>query len=108
MEKIFSALADPSRRKIIEHLHVENSTLLELSENFSISFQAVSKHIKILENADLVRKIKRGKYRELSLNRQPLIKATAWISFHANFWNDSFNNLEELINQQQYDESGSE
>lgn len=99
MEKVFSALADKNRRKIIELLHKEDSTLLELSEEFPVSFQALSKHIKILESADIITKKKRGKYRVLTLNRNSLKSTLEWISFYASFWNDSFDKLEGLINQ---------
>lgn len=100
MEKVFSALSDGNRRKIIECLHEENSTLLELATKFSISFQALSKHIKILEDAEIVVKSKKGKYKELTLNHVPLRQSLEWISYYANFWNDSFDKLDVLINQQ--------
>ena len=99
MQKVFSALADSNRRKIIELLHEDNSTLLEMSDKFSISFQALSKHIKILEDAEIVKKTRKGKYRELSLNRLPLKRSLEWISFYANFWSESFDKLDQLINQ---------
>ena len=100
MEKVFSALADGTRRKIIELLHEDHSTLLELTENFSISFQALSKHIKILEDAKIVMKTKKGKYRELSLNRDTLKQTFEWVSYYSKFWNESFDKLDELVNRQ--------
>ena len=100
MEKVFSALSDSNRRKIIELLHEDNSTLLELSEKFPISFQAMSKHIKILVDAELVNKTKKGKYRELSLNRNSLLPTLEWISYYSNFWKDSFDKLDNLVNNQ--------
>ena len=100
MEKVFSALADGNRRKIIELLHEQDSTLLELAEHFSISFQALSKHIKILEEAQLINKEKKGKYKILSLNRSPLQPPLEWISYYAKFWNDAFDKLEKLITPQ--------
>ncbi|NQY08863.1 MAG: winged helix-turn-helix transcriptional regulator [Flavobacteriales bacterium] len=98
MEKVFSALADNNRRKIIELLSKDDSTLLELSEQFSISFQALSKHIKILETAEIVTKKKQGKYRVLTLNRDTLKSPLEWITYYSQFWNSSFDNLEEEIN----------
>jgi len=100
MEKIFSALADNNRRKIIELLHKEESTLLELSEEFPVSFQALSKHIKILESAEIITKKKKGKYRVLTLNRNSLKSTLEWTSYYSSFWNESFDKLEELINQE--------
>ena len=98
MEKVFSALADSNRRKIIELLHESDSTLLELNEFFPVSFQALSKHIKILEDAQIVLKKKQGKYRLLSLNRESLELPLKWMSYYADFWNESFDKLEQLIN----------
>ena len=95
--KVFAALADPSRRRVIELLHEKDSTLLELVESFSMSFQALSKHINILESADLLRKEKQGKYRILKLNRKALQSSLEWMSYYSNFWNESFDKLEELI-----------
>lgn len=97
-DKVFSALADGTRRKIIEQLHEKDTTLLELAESFSISFQALSKHIKILETAQVLKKEKQGKYRVLSLNRDSLESSLKWISYYSNFWNQSFDKLDYLIN----------
>lgn len=96
--KIFAALADGNRRKIIELLHQKDATLLELNAHFPISFQALSKHIKILETAQLLTKEKQGKYRILSLNRVSLRLPLEWISYYSSFWNESFDKLDALIN----------
>jgi len=104
MEKVFSALADGNRRRIIELLHQNDSSLLEMSKEFSISFQALSKHIKVLENAGIVKKEKMGKFRNLSLNRTPLKQSLKWISYYSNFWNESFDKLDEIINNQNINE----
>lgn len=100
MEKIFSALADKNRRKIIELLYEKDSTLLQLATNFSVSFQALSKHIKILEDVQIVNKEREGKYRILSLNKNSLKLPLEWISYYSDFWNDSFDKLDKLINTQ--------
>lgn len=96
-DKIFSALADKSRRKIVEILHEKDSSILELTESFSMSFQALSKHIKILEKAKIVSKKKYGKFVICSLNNQALRTSLQWISYYSNFWNESFNKLDSLI-----------
>ncbi len=101
VETVFSALADPTRRKIIELLYQKDSTLLEIADHFSMSFQGLSKHIKILENAQILNKKKQGKYRVLSLNKNSLRHPLEWISYYSDFWNDSFNTLDELINSKQ-------
>ena len=103
IDKIFSALADPNRRKIIELLHEKYATLLELSEYFPISFQGLSKHIKILESANLLVKQKKGKYRILTLNRSSLKLPLEWISIYSDFWKVSLDKLEQIINQSRSD-----
>ncbi len=100
MEKVFSALADGNRRKVIELLHQGDSTLLELSERFPISFQALSRHIKILEAAEIVDKRKEGKYRVLTLKPESLKEPLKWISHYSDFWNESFEKLHKLIDRQ--------
>ena len=96
-DAVFSALADKNRRKLVELLHKEDATLLDLSKNFPISFQALSKHIKILESAQILSKRKQGKYRVLSLNRNSLESSLKWISYYSDFWNESFDKLDDLI-----------
>jgi len=96
-DMVFSALADANRRRIVELLHEGDSTLLELSDAFDISFQALSKHIAILERAQVVQKTVQGKYRPLSLNRSALRDSLQWISFYSSFWNQSFDKLDDLI-----------
>lgn len=94
---IFSALADKTRRRVVELLHEEDATILGLSDHFSMSFQALSKHIKILENADIVKKSRHGKFFMCSLNHDTLKTSLKWISYYSNFWNGSFNKLDKLI-----------
>ncbi len=96
-DKVFSALADKSRRKVVEMLHKKDSTILELSEAFTMSFQALSKHIKILESAGIIAKKKEGKFVICSLDHEALKNSLKWISYHSNFWNESFNKLDKLI-----------
>ncbi|MEM7367573.1 MAG: metalloregulator ArsR/SmtB family transcription factor [Bacteroidota bacterium] len=101
---VFSALADKNRRKIVELLHAKDSTLMELSELFSdFSFQALSKHINKLERAGILHKRKEGKYRVLSLNRHAFRESLRWMSFYSNFWNESFDQLDALIQQKKSD-----
>ena len=91
---LFAALADGNRRKIIELFHEEDSTLLELQKHFTVSFQALSKHIKILENAGLINKKKDRTFRRLSLNKEALKPVMGWVSYHSDFWQTSYARLE--------------
>ena len=96
-DKIFHALSDKHRRRIIELLHEQDSTLQELSGSFPVSFQALSKHIKVLEDARLLSKQIQGKYRILSLNPAVLKQSIEWMSYYSNFWNEGFDKLDDLI-----------
>ena len=101
MDVVFSALSDGNRRRIIEILHGKDSTVMELAESFSTSFQAVSKHIQILEEAGIVTKKRRGKYKVCSLNAQSMKETLNWIAYFSWFWNKSFDRLDALIKQKE-------
>lgn len=103
-ERVFSAIGEKNRKKIVELLYQGDSTLLELQKEFDISFQALSKHVKILESSGIVTKHKKGKYRVLSLNKKSLLVGLHWISHYADFWNESFDKLEAKINERNKDE----
>lgn len=101
---VFSALADKNRRQVIELLRSEEKTIQELHDSFDFSFQALSKHIRILEEAQVLRKRKHGKFVYCSLNHIALQGPMKWISYHSSFWNDSFDQLGEIIRRQKGDE----
>ncbi|MEO9802607.1 MAG: metalloregulator ArsR/SmtB family transcription factor [Reichenbachiella sp.] len=102
-DKVFSALSDGNRRKIIELLHNKEASIIELAEFFPISFQALSKHVNILESAQILNKEKKGKYRVLSLNQKALQTSLEWISYYSNFWNESFDKLNVIIGESKTD-----
>ncbi|MES2789476.1 MAG: metalloregulator ArsR/SmtB family transcription factor [Planctomycetota bacterium] len=81
MDKVFKALADASRRQLLDRLHVENGqTLGQLCENLAMTRQAVTKHLKLLEEANLVATIKRGREKLHFLNPVPIHEiAERWI-----------------------------
>ena len=75
MEEVFKALADPSRRRLLDRLHEDNGqTLAQLSGNMGMSRQAVMKHLAVLEDANLVTSIKRGRERLHYLNPIPIVE----------------------------------
>jgi DNA-binding transcriptional ArsR family regulator len=93
----FSALADPTRRSILARLAQGEATVNELAAPFSISLQAVSKHLKVLERAGL---ISRGKDRQLRPSRiqgAALRDAAAFLEDYREFWDDSFDRLGEHL-----------
>jgi DNA-binding transcriptional ArsR family regulator len=80
------ALADPTRRAIMHRLLEGEARVTELARPFSISLNAVSKHIRMLERADLVRRRRAGREHFLSLNPRPLDEVSAWIETQRAFW----------------------
>ena len=82
----FQALADPTRREILSRLSRGESTLKELAEPFDLSLQAVSKHVKVLENGGLIHRRKRGRTTYLTLNRQALQQLQDWVGQFHPYW----------------------
>lgn len=99
LDTIFSALADPTRRRILEKLKGRDYTIVELSGLFAMSLPAVSKHLKILDQAKLLKKEKEGKYTVCRYNPKTFGKAIKWIDKQYRFWNDGFDSLENLMDQ---------
>ena len=79
LSAVFGALADPTRRGIIERVRVESKTVAELASDFAISLPAVSKHLKVLDKAGMVHRAKSGKYILCSYNPEPGQAAMKWI-----------------------------
>ena len=103
LNKVFSALSDPNRRKILEMLNQDDSTLLELASSFDVSFQAISKHLKVLEDAQLLTKEKQGKYYICKYHPDKLKDAVDWISKHHKFWQNNFDRLDSFLSENKDD-----
>ena len=100
----FAALADPTRRAILARLATGEATVNELAEPFTVSLQAVSKHLKVLEHAGLISRGRNAQYRPCRLEAEPLDGAIDWIERHRRIWTDRFDRLEQhLKNIQQAD-----
>src|SRR5262250_1147699 len=91
----FSALADPTRRAILQRLAEGERTVNELAEPFHISLPAISRHLKVLEQASLITRIRDAQRRPCRLNAAALERAADWLDFHKRFWSESFDRLEE-------------
>lgn len=97
LSSVFSALADPTRRSIIEKLKAKDCTIGELSKLFKISLPAVSKHLNVLHNARLLDKTKDGKFIICRFNPEPFNIALKWINKQHQFWNEGFDALEKYL-----------
>ena len=103
LDAVFSALADPTRRRIIVQLARGPSTISELAEPFAMTLPAVSKHLRVLERAGLLRRERDGWYHRCSLDARPLEPAIAFIVQYRTFWQDT---LEELARHVEQPEGG--
>ncbi len=94
------ALADPTRREILQRLASGEARVTDLAEPFPISLNSVSKHIRILERADLVRRQRRGREHVLSLNPQPLDEVAAWVESQRSFWAEKLTALDQMLQEE--------
>lgn len=93
----FKALADPTRRALMQQLSKGEATVNELAEPFDLSIQAISKHLKVLESAGLVEKDRRGQLRPTTINGAPLKQAADWLLGYSSFWDDSLDRLDDHL-----------
>lgn len=101
LDYTFAALADPTRRRILEHLARGEHCVTDLARPHRMSLPAVSKHLRVLETAGLVRRQRDGRVHRLKLETKPLQQALAWIEEYRRFWETSFDRLDEYLKQLQ-------
>jgi DNA-binding transcriptional ArsR family regulator len=94
---VFAALADPTRRSILERLADGEATVNELAGLFPVSLQAVSKHLKVLERAGLISRGREAQWRPARLNGRSLGDAADWLDRYRVFWEGSFDRLDEHL-----------
>ena len=94
---IFSALADPTRRAILERLARGEASGTELARPFSISVPAISKHLRVLKNADLILHRKDGRKHLFRLAARPLKEAATWLEHYQQFWETQFDSLDTYL-----------
>lgn len=101
LDRTFMALADPTRRAILARLALGEATVMELAEPFEISQPAISKHLKILERAQLISVEKDAQRRPRKLAAQPLAEANAWLEDYRAVWEANFERLDGLLEELQ-------
>ena len=94
LDRVFHALADPTRREILNMLTRRQYTIGELADPFRMSLAAVSKHIKVLEEAGLLTRARNGRIHRCTMNAAPLKDAQKVISFYQKFWEQQFRSLD--------------
>ena len=100
LDRIFSALADPTRRAILERLAEREATVNELAEPFAVSLPAISRHLKVLERAGLIARARNGKARPSRLRAEPLDDAVSWIESRKRTWDARMDRLDIHLQQQ--------
>lgn len=94
---MFNALADRTRRALLARLQRAPAKITDLAEPFDMSLPAVSKHVRVLEHAGLVRRTVDGRVHNCALDAKPLAEADRWIAHYRVFWEDSLEALADLV-----------
>ncbi len=97
LDAVFAALADPTRRAIIERLSRSEARVTEVAEPFPISLNAVSKHIRVLEASGMVERHKKGRDHFLSINTRSLDEVDGWIERTRRYWEARLDAMEDLL-----------
>jgi DNA-binding transcriptional ArsR family regulator len=97
LDSVFAALSDPTRRRILHLLARAESCVTELAKSFSVSLPAISKHLRVLEKAGLIRRERDGRVHRLRLEAKPMRDAAAWIERYRGFWERQFDALADYL-----------
>jgi len=97
LDLTFSAISDPTRRDILSRLAQGEVSITELASPYSMTLPAISKHIRVLETAGLVKRAKRGRVNYCRLNAEPMQEATKWLLFYQRFWDTKLDALEDFL-----------
>ena len=100
LDDVFNALCDPTRRAILTRLTDADARVTDIASAFPISLNSISKHIRMLERAGLLRRSVVGRDHVLSLNAAPLADAAQWIEHYRHFWDGRLAALEEFVTRQ--------
>ena len=100
----FAALADPTRRAILAHLAKGEASVTELAKPFEMSLPAISKHLKVLERAGLIVRGREAQWRPCQLNAEPLKDVEDWLEQYRQFWEESFDRLDDYLHELQTQE----
>jgi DNA-binding transcriptional ArsR family regulator len=97
LSETFGALADPTRRAILARLTSGEASVTGLSEPFAMSMPAISKHLKVLERAGLIARGREAQWRPCRLQAAPLQDVAAWVEHYRQFWEQSFDRLDDYL-----------
>jgi DNA-binding transcriptional ArsR family regulator len=106
LDAVFAALADPTRRAIIERLSRSAARVTEVAEPFRMSLNAVSKHIRVLEASGVIERHRQGRDHILSINTGALDEVDGWIDRMRHYWGERLDAMERLIGELKKDRKG--
>ena len=101
LDPIFGSLADPTRRDILSRLLEGEMNVSEVAEPYDMSLAAVSKHLKILREAKLIRKRREGKQQMVSLAPEAMMQAMQYFTQYERIWHERFDRLEMILNEEE-------
>jgi DNA-binding transcriptional ArsR family regulator len=97
LDTVLTAVAHPARRAILDRLAGGPARVTDIAEPFAMSLNAVSKHLKVLEHAGLVRRTRQGREHTLELDPAPLREVARWLHPYEQFWSDALDRLESFF-----------
>jgi DNA-binding transcriptional ArsR family regulator len=97
LDAVFGALADPTRRAILARLTEGDANVAEIAAPFQVSQPAISRHLKVLEQAGLISRTRRATARLSHLEAEPLREATTWLARYREYWDESYDRLDALL-----------
>src|SRR5450631_3857776 len=97
LNRTFAALADPTRRRILAHLAGGDQCVTDLAGPHKMSLPAVSKHLRVLERAGLLRRLRYGRVHQIHLKAEPLRRAAQWVEEYRKFWEGSLDRLADYL-----------
>ena len=101
LDRVFQALSDSTRRSILRNLAKGERSVSKIAEPFELTFAAVSKHLKVLESAELIGRRKQGSFQMIKLNPKNLKTADQWLRFYEQFWSSRMDALKTLLEEKE-------
>jgi DNA-binding transcriptional ArsR family regulator len=103
LDSIFHALSDSTRRSILRDISSNEKTVGEIAKPYRMSLAAVSKHLKVLESAELIARERRGSFQIVRLNPELLKPAEQWLAYYEKFWNQRLDALQNILEGEEHE-----
>lgn len=97
LDLVFSALSDATRRGMLAQLALGEANISQLAEQYEMSQPAISKHLRVLDKAGLIKRKKKGREYLIRVNPEPIEEAQTWIGYYARFWKEQFDAVEDYL-----------